>query len=134
MREFDKCGSEQGYSLVEALIALGVLAIATTGSVGVLRECVLQQARIQHRQAAFALVDRLLTFPPSQVGGEAPIGRDGPVADWTALRTHLETADLAGVPLRWERLDVVVHWQSQGQDYEVVGHRIVVVSANVDSP
>lgn len=101
--------SENGYTLIEALVALSVLALGIASAAAVLANTAQAHMRAEHRTAAEVLISELLlTGEPGQ--GTHDLTASGPTASWQFTRTEIETAQLAGAPASWIETAIIVSW------------------------
>lgn len=121
----ERC-SETGFTLVEALVALAILAIAAAGGIAVINQAVGQQSRIMERQEAARLARSLLAEVPEVMEGTVQLRQNGPRAVWQIEETVLHSGALGGVELDWARLDVTITWDSNGVENQV-DHSAVIL-------
>lgn len=118
--------SEDGFTLVEALIALAVLAIAVSGGIAVINHALSQQARIMENSQAERLARNLLVEPPTDGTGQFRLRANGPIARWELTESIIQSGPLGGVELHWVRYDLDVVWQSGGMTQDLQVQRIVL--------
>ncbi len=118
--------SEGGFTLVEALIALAVLAIAVSGGIAVINHALSQQARIMENSQAERLARNLLVEPPADKTGQFQLRTNGPVARWELTETIIQSGPLGGVELDWVRYDLDVVWQSGDRTQDIHIQRIAL--------
>lgn len=117
---------DAGFALVEVLVALTILALAAAGAMGVISNAL-------SRQEAIRLQSVMLT----ELGYRLDLGREGQgeLVDektgrrgaWSVDRELVRTGQLAGVEVRWERVDATIIWHARGADMQQTLSRVEII-------
>lgn len=116
--------NDAGFSLIEALVALAILAISVSGGIAVIANAMSRQAGLEQRHAAQVLAASVLEFDGVAPSGSRPSGGTGPEFRWQVTETDLAVERLADAPVRWVQLEVVVIWRWRGTTHRIELRRV----------
>lgn len=118
--------TENGYTLIETLVALSILALGIASAGAVLANTSQAQARATHHDAARTLISELY-LDAAEDEGERVLGDNGPVASWMVQRRNIGSAMFAGRSADWIETTITVSWTWQNVERREQERRIEII-------
>lgn len=117
--------ARSGTTLVEALVALTVIALAVSGAGAGVRMGLNFVSSARLEAAAIRELDTRLAHG---IPGEGTIDRGGQeIGTWQVERATLDRGLLTGAPVRWEEVTVTVNWRDRDRVRSLSARRVILL-------
>tara|TARA_B100000508_G_scaffold60333_1_gene47211 strand:- start:244927 stop:245319 length:393 start_codon:yes stop_codon:yes gene_type:complete len=118
--------SEEGFSLIEALVAVTILSLAVAGASSAVTNGLSRQTQIKQEAAALSVLRHRFELGMVAEGRE-PLEPFDIEAVWRVRREEVGPGQLAGVEVKWVDITAEIVWFWQGQERRIVLDRTDVV-------